>query len=105
MKKYILLVTILIILIFSFPTKIKRKNTNSRRNIENSILITLHGNRKYDSDEDISKLSRQFHEKNTIKNKFDTPNSKNFNQHSSRHNKGKIMYYKDRYANPKTKAE
>jgi peptidoglycan hydrolase CwlO-like protein len=105
MKKNILLVTILTILIFSYPTKTKHKNNNSSTNRENSILITVQSDRKYDSDEDVRKLSKEFFEKKTIKNQFDTSKNKNFNQHSSRHNKGKILYYKNSYVSPKTKVE
>ena len=105
MKKNILLVTILTILIFSYPTKTKHKNNNSSTNRENSILITVQSDRKYDSDEDVRKLSKEFFEKKTIKNQFDTSQNKNFKQHSSRHNKGKILYYKDSYASPKTKVK
>ncbi|MBG6185867.1 hypothetical protein [Flavobacterium sp. CAN_S2] len=72
MKKNILLVTILTILIFSYPTKTKHKNNNSSINRENSILITVQSDRKYDSDEDVRKLSKEFFEKKTIKNQFDT---------------------------------
>lgn len=105
MKKNILLVTILTILIFSYPTKTKHKNNNSSTNRENSILITVQSDRKYDSDEDVRKLSKEFYEKKTIQNKFDTSKSKNFNQHSSRHNKGKILFYKDRNTSSKIIAE
>jgi hypothetical protein len=105
MKKNILLLTILTILIFSYPTKTKYKNNNSRSNRENRVLITVQSNRKYNSDEDVRKLSKEFYEKKTIQNKFDTSKSKNFNQHSSRHNKGKILFYKDRNTSSKIIAE
>ena len=105
MKKNILLGVILLMLLFSYPTKLKHKE-NNRTNKENAILITVLNGRKFDSKEErATKISEEFYKKNYIQNPFDIYNNKNTIQHSSRNNKGKIMLSYDHYVISKTKLD
>ncbi|WP_426092116.1 hypothetical protein [Flavobacterium sp. DSR3-2] len=105
MKKNILIGVIVLILLFSYPTKLKHKY-NNRTNKENAILITVLNGRKFDSDEENStKISEEFYKKNFIQNPFDIYKNENTIQHSSRNNKGKIMLSYDHYIIPETKLD
>jgi uncharacterized membrane protein YgaE (UPF0421/DUF939 family) len=105
MKKNILLGVILLILLFSYPTKLKYKN-NNRTNKENAILITVLNGRKFDSKEErATKISEEFYKKNSIQNPFDMYKNKNTIQHSSRNNKGKIMLSYDHNVISETKLD
>lgn len=103
MKKNILFGVILLILLFSFPTKLKHKN-NNRTNKENAILITVSKDRKfYSKEERVTKISEEFYKKNSIQNPFNI--YKNTIQHSARNNKGKIMVSYDHYGFSETKLD
>lgn len=105
MKKNILLRVILLMLLFSYPTKLKHKEDN-RTNKENAILITVLNGRKFDSKEErATKISEEFYKKNSIQNPFDIYKNKNTIQHSSRNNKGKIMLSYDHYVISETKLD
>ena len=107
MKKNILLGVILLILLFSYPTKLKyNNNNNNRTNKENAILITVLNGRKFDSKEErAAKISEEFYKKNSIQNPFDIYKNKNTIQHSSRNNKGKIMLSYDHNVISETKID
>lgn len=105
MKKNILLGVILLMLLFSYPTKLKHKEDN-RTNKENAILITVLNGRKFDSKEErATKISEEFYKKNSIQNPFDIYKNKNTIQHSSRNNKGKIMLSYDHNVISETKID
>ena len=105
MKKNILLGVILLMLLFSYPTKLKHKEDN-RTNKENAILITVLNGRKFDSKEErATKISEEFYKKNSIQNPFDIYKNKNTIQHSSRNNKGKIMLSYDHNVISETKLD
>lgn len=103
MKKIILPVVLLLILLFSYPTKLKHKNNNGI-NQENAILITVLNGRKFDSKEEKStEISKEFYNKNSIQNPFDISKNKNNIHNSSRNSKGKIMISNDYYIISETK--
>lgn len=105
MKKNILLGVLLLILLFSYPTKLKHKNNNGI-NKENTILMTVLNGRKFDSKEEkATEISKGFYNKNSIQNPFDISNNKNTIQHSARNNKGKIMISNDPYIISETKLD
>ena len=105
MKKNILLGVILLILLFSYPTKLKYKNNNGT-NKENAILITVSKDRKfYSKEERVTKISEEFYKKNSIQNPFNIYKNKNTIQHSARNNKGKIMVSYDHYVFSETKLD
>ncbi len=93
MKKIIILILLLFILIFSYPTELKHskasQNTTSQKN---AVSITTLNNLKFDSDEEKIKALEKF----TLKKNIQTRNIKYKNKktakHTSRHNKGKIMF-------------
>ena len=98
MKKNILLGVLLLILLFSYPTKLKRKKNNKTINKENAILTTAVNGRKFDSNEEkTTKITEGFDKKNSIQNPFNISKNKNTIKHSSRNNKGKIMLSNDHY--------
>lgn len=98
MKKNILLGVLLLILLFSYSTKLKRKKNNKTINKENAILITVVNGRKFDSNEEkTTKITDVFDKKNSIQNPFNISKNKNTIKHSSRNNKGKIMFSNDHY--------
>ena len=106
MKKNILLGILLLILLFSYPTKLKRKKNNKTINKENAILITEVNGRKFDSKEDkTTKITEGFYKQNSIQNPFNISKNKNTIKHSSRNNKGKIMLSNDHYIISETKLD
>lgn len=105
MKKNILLGVVLLILLFSYPTKLKHKD-NNRINNEKTIFVTVLNGRKFDSKEEkANEISNEFYKKNSIQNPFDISKNKNTLQHSSRNNKGKIMISNDYYITSEIKLD
>lgn len=105
MKKNILLGVIILILIFSYPTK-KKYKINNVKNIESTFFLTLECRKEIDAvEEQYTKISNRLYEKNSVQNQLDTAKNKNTFQHSSRNNKGKIMLSNDHYIISKTKLD
>lgn len=105
MKKNILFASLLLILLFTYPTKIKPKKNNSI-DIDNIIRIRHYNDKKYDSEEEkVVKISKEFYRQNNTLNPFDTSKNKNVIPHSLRHSKGKIMLSQDQYIISETKQD
>lgn len=103
MKTTILFCLLLLIILFSYPTKLKHKNKNSRINQENTILMNVQNRIKFDSEEDWIKSSCKLSTKKNIQNPIKIVKNKNPLSLSSRHKKGKILYCKNQTIIPKTK--
>lgn len=105
MKKNILFALLLLILLFTYPTKIKHKKNNSIDK-ENTVRIRHYNDKKYDSEEEkVVKISKEFYKQNNTPNPFDTSKNKNVIPHSLRHSKGKIMLSHEQYIITETKQD
>lgn len=96
MKKNILLGVLLIMLLFSYSTKLKRKKNSKIINKENAILITAVDVLKYDlNEEKTTEITEDFDRQNSIYDPFNISKNKNNIKYASRNNKGKIILSND----------